>query len=234
MRIIALALLVLGCGNDNAQVNITKTIGSAGGLVDTGSGSSVNVPPGALVMNTNITITKVDVAPPAGRILVGPAFDFGPDGTTFSQPVTITLPFDSSLLPAGTGPSSIVIFTAQRGSTQWTPVATTVASNTVQTSTSHFTVYAPTVTAPSDMGFSNSNPDFSIASCTPSCTPGTSSCGCTETCSTTTITMTCLPTGSSGFNCTCKANGSPLSFTPSVLDCTNLSQLNSAFLQCAG
>jgi hypothetical protein len=231
----ALALLAtLGCNNPDNQINITKTIGSAGGVVDTGTGSSVNVPPGALGMNTNITITKVDVPAPAGRILVGPAFDFGPDGTTFSQPVTITLPFDSSLLPAGTSASSIVIFTAPLGSTQYTPVATTVASNTVQTSTSHFTVYAPTVAAPSDMGFSNSNPDFSIASCSPMCTTGTSGCSCTETCSTTTITMTCTPTGSSGFNCTCKANGSPLSFTPSVLDCTNASQLNSAFLQCAG
>jgi ZU5 domain len=227
-------LTVVGCGENNNQINITKTIGPSGGNVGDPSGTSVTVPMGALSMNTNITIVQVSADPPAGTVVVGPAFDFGPDGTTFSQPVTITLPFDSAKLPSGRTASDIRVFTAPRGSTQYTALQTTVSGNTVQTNTTHFTVYLPAAPlAVSDMG--PVGPDFTMPSCTPSCPPGSvSGCGCTETCSTTTYNMTCTPSGGSGFTCTCTVNGSPQSIMPTVIDCTNVSEMQTAFAQCLG
>jgi hypothetical protein len=221
-----LFVTVLGCGNNDNQINITKTIGPAGGNVGDPSGTSVNVPAGALTSNTNITVAQTSAAAPAGTVLVGSAFDFGPEGTTFSQPVTITLPFDSTKIPTGRTSADIRIYTAPRGSTQYTQLQTTVSGNNVQTTTTHFTVYLPAAPLPSDMG--------ATSSCTPTCTPGTSSCGCTETCSTTIYNMTCMPNGVSGYSCQCTVNGSPLSIMPEVLDCGSQSEMQSAFSQCAG
>lgn len=233
-----LPLFALGCG-DNNQVNITKTIGAAGGTVSSPSGGSVDVPAGALFTNTNISITKVDAPAPSGTVLVGPAFEYGPDGTSFSTPVTITLPFDTALLPPERSPFDILIYTAPRGSTDYAQLATTPGTgNIVQTTTSHFTVYLPAAPAPGlvvDLATqTNDNSDFSRPGCTPSCMLGSTSCSCSETCTTTTTTMMCTPSGGSGFNCVCKTNGQTLSTMPLVLDCSLSSDVMSAFAQCAG
>ena len=75
------------------------TIGSGGGALDTGSGDPVeaalSVPEGALAEDTAITIDVFNASdvslPPGGGDVLSRAFDFGPDGTTFDPPATVTL-----------------------------------------------------------------------------------------------------------------------------------------------
>jgi uncharacterized delta-60 repeat protein len=87
---------------------VSAVIGPAGGTVTGPSGASVVIPPGALATSTTITITQTSAgAPPlpGGFAASGQMFAFTPHGTTFSAPVTITLPFDRALLPAGSRPT---------------------------------------------------------------------------------------------------------------------------------
>ena len=84
---------------------VSAVIGSAGGTVIGPSGASVVIPPGALATNTTITITQTSAgAPPlpGGFTVSGQMFAFTPHGTLFALPVTMTLPFDPALVPAGT------------------------------------------------------------------------------------------------------------------------------------
>jgi hypothetical protein len=83
-------------------------IGTAGGAVSHASGASVVVPAGALTQNTVIEIEQSSVgapALPAGATLVGQVYAFTPHGTTFSVPVTVTVPFDPALVPSGATPA---------------------------------------------------------------------------------------------------------------------------------
>ena len=49
-------------------------------------------------------------APPRGAgyaYMVGPVVDFGPEGSSFSEPVTVTVPYSEKFLPAGVSEDSI-------------------------------------------------------------------------------------------------------------------------------
>jgi uncharacterized delta-60 repeat protein len=83
-------------------------IGSAGGTVTEPSGGKVVIPAGALTTNTAIAIAQTTAASlpplPAGVTPFGPMYATTPHGTAFAKPVTITIPFDPSKVPAGTTP----------------------------------------------------------------------------------------------------------------------------------
>ncbi len=112
---IALAFLFLAlaaCGGGGQTPTPTPTppvpqpsgIGPAGGTVSNG-GAQVVVPAGALAQAVQIAIEQTDVgAPPlpAGVTRFGAMFAFTPHGTTFAAAATVTLPYDPSLVPAGT------------------------------------------------------------------------------------------------------------------------------------
>lgn len=86
------------------QTTTTAITASAGGNADANSQQALgnpqfdlSIPAGALASNTTIAISPLSLstAPPTppsqGTFSVGSA-DFGPDGTTFTKPVTITIP----------------------------------------------------------------------------------------------------------------------------------------------
>jgi hypothetical protein len=108
---------------------------------------SVTIPPGALTTTVGIFGTRwVNAPAPAGTTLVGPPVVFGPEGTAFQIPVTVTLPFDPSLLPAGATASQIQVFTAPLGTTDYVSLGgTIVGPETIQAQTTHFSVFAPAV-----------------------------------------------------------------------------------------
>lgn len=98
-------------------------IGSAGGTVTDPSGAKVVIPAGALTTNTAIAVTQTATgAPslPAGVTPFGQIFAFTPHGTTFAAPVTITVPFDTAQVPAGTAP---VFYKTNAAMTGWAEVA---------------------------------------------------------------------------------------------------------------
>ncbi len=75
----------------------TITVGQADDPVL--AGTSIVIPAGALPADTTVTIAEgATRVAPAGAQTAGPVATFGPDGTKFSTPATITLPY---ALPAG-------------------------------------------------------------------------------------------------------------------------------------
>ncbi len=72
-------------------------------------GAQISVPPGAVASDATLEVKVLpddfNVSPTASPedefFAVGPVVDFGPAGTAFDQPVTVTVPYDEGLLPAG-------------------------------------------------------------------------------------------------------------------------------------
>lgn len=106
------------------------------------SAVTVSVPAGALTTTKNITVSPAQSPPPNNRLMPGTAFDFGPSGTTFAQPVTLTIKYDPANLTAGSPESGLQLYEVI--GTGWRVVAGSSAdltTHTVTGSVSHFTVY---------------------------------------------------------------------------------------------
>ena len=91
---------------------IAAIIGIDGGTITTSSGASITIPPGALSNGTEITIEPYDhqsdskeYAPAIGDIAGGVVL--GPEGLSFKEPVTITIPLNK---PLGPDVSEVKIF----------------------------------------------------------------------------------------------------------------------------
>lgn len=87
---------------------------------------------------TEFSITRLTVLPvevPSGVTYVGYAYDFGPDGATFSQPVRSSITFD----PADFEGKTPLIYTYEAG--KWTVLETTIVGNTATTRVNHFSAF---------------------------------------------------------------------------------------------
>jgi hypothetical protein len=118
-------------------------VGTAGGNVTTTDGSvGLAIPEGALASSTSITAATV--APPAeGTGPWAPVVQLGPDGTTFAQPVTLTLAYAPENLPEGVPDSALGVFTFD--GTGWDEVPGSVVNqtdHTVSAPINHFSFYA--------------------------------------------------------------------------------------------
>jgi len=106
-------------------------IGPAGGTVTGPNGTSVVIPAGALATNTAINIAASPAGTPAlpgSFTAAGQMFEFTPHGTTFALPVTVTLPLDPALIPAGQTP----VLYKTNAQNQWTQVVNaTVGTNSI-------------------------------------------------------------------------------------------------------
>lgn len=103
---------------------------------------TVSVPAGALTQTRNITVAPAVNPPPNDRLMPGTAYDFGPNGISFAQPVTITIKYDPSKLTAGSPEDSLRLYEVV--GTSWRVVpgsSANTAAHTVSGGVSHFTVY---------------------------------------------------------------------------------------------
>ncbi|MEP6904937.1 MAG: hypothetical protein ABI875_02570, partial [Gemmatimonadales bacterium] len=75
-----------------------------------GSAVTVTIPPGALTQTKNITVAPAGTTPPNNRLMPGTAFEFGPNGTSFASPVTITIKYDPANLTAGSPESGLQLY----------------------------------------------------------------------------------------------------------------------------
>jgi Calx-beta domain/ZU5 domain len=126
---IAFTLIVSGCGGggggDSGGGGTSQTgtvVGAAGGTVTGPNGAKVVIPAGALATDTTINIEQIASSTavlPAGFSVSGQIFAFTPHGTTFAVPVTMTLPFNPALVPAGTTPQ----FYKTNAQFQWEQIA---------------------------------------------------------------------------------------------------------------
>lgn len=85
----------------------THVDNATGGTVALPNGTTIDVPPGALPPGVDtITVTSATAAAPAEYAAASPVYVFGPDGTVFLKPLTISMPLT---VPAGTDASSLTI-----------------------------------------------------------------------------------------------------------------------------
>ena len=131
----------------SASVTVTvldgSLIGIAGGQATGASGKvTVTVPAGALPTLTPITIVPVPNPPSDPGLVPGTVYDFGPDGTQFTQAVTLRIKYDPTLLGPGANPAQFRV--AKLSGTTWTPLAGStvdVGTNIVTGLTSSFSEY---------------------------------------------------------------------------------------------
>lgn len=98
-------------------------IGPAGGTVTGTGGAQVVVPPNALAQATNVAIAQSSSGAPAlpvGMTAAGKIYALTPHGTTFASPVTLTVPFDPTLVPGG---SQVVLLKTNSAQNGWDAVA---------------------------------------------------------------------------------------------------------------
>jgi len=120
--VVALACFNLAAcgGSDDAAMPAPPPpagVGANGGLVIGPDGSRVDVPPGAVPGEVNISISKnASLAPPLAEggsfTPVSNVYEITPHGTAFAEPVTVTLPIDPRLATVQDG---LVVLKAQPG-----------------------------------------------------------------------------------------------------------------------
>ena len=149
--IIAVLLTACGAGGGNTDSGTTNnnesvSIGPNGGTVTSSDGKvKVVIPSGALSQITGITVAAVSNQP-SGNI--GTAYEFGPDGTTFNQPVTISITYDEASLPSGVSESDIKLGTVTNN--QWEVIADSnvnTVANIVSGTTTHLSTYGVMVSS---------------------------------------------------------------------------------------
>jgi len=114
-----------------------KISAAAGGEVSLG-GVTLAIPGGALATDTTVTIEVLDKADqPGAADIVADVFDFGPDGTEFSKPVT--LEFDAGDIKVPSGKQAVIAFL---DGNDWTTLEDSeLAGGKITATTTHFTPF---------------------------------------------------------------------------------------------
>lgn len=126
------ALLLAGCGSDDGPVNPADpprdpaVVGPAGGSFSSTDGRvEVAVPAGAVSSDIRLSVA------PRQNVLasenVGAAWEFGPSGTQFAQPVRLRLRFDRDDFEEGTDLTRLLLARLEGGT--WVPRGESVSVN---------------------------------------------------------------------------------------------------------
>jgi HTH-type transcriptional regulator, competence development regulator len=126
-------------GNTTAQINITSTDGQV--IMTIPLGTRIVDAQGNPVSNIYIIVLNTP-PPPPGYAMVGPAYDCGPDGATFTPAFTLTFTYDTADIPNGVSEEDLVL--AYWVDDIWTMLTTTVntVANTASANVAHFTPFA--------------------------------------------------------------------------------------------
>jgi len=128
-----------------------------GGSIVTPSLAAVSVPAGALAQDTEVTLAQAANLFPSDRAATlavgklasaGEPVDFGPEGTQFSAPVTISLPYDPDLVPAS-ALAALAVQYYDPVAKSWTALISQVdpVNHVVSALTNHFSLYQPLIPA---------------------------------------------------------------------------------------
>ncbi|MEX2465745.1 MAG: hypothetical protein WD995_02475 [Gemmatimonadota bacterium] len=145
----AVALVFTACDSDSTGPELDAgperggVVGDDGGSVETSDGAvKLTFPAGAVSAETEITVEPAQDAPEDPDLVAGTTYDFGPDGTTFAEPVAIVLRFDPAQLPAGVEAGSLALHKAEGDA--WRSVGESSVdtdANTVTATLTSFSVY---------------------------------------------------------------------------------------------
>ncbi|UCD37354.1 MAG: tandem-95 repeat protein [Fidelibacterota bacterium] len=120
------------------------TVGPDGGTVSSPDGATIDIPSGALSGDVDIQIGTY-TTPPLGADVAGLVYFFGPTGTQFATPVTITVPYDPALIPEGYSESdlALLLYDESNGSWEILPSSVNTITHMVTGTTTHFSGFAP-------------------------------------------------------------------------------------------
>src|SRR2546430_5585325 len=168
LRIGVMATLVASCTRGELPTQPKHgevfVVGPGGGTFAAFAGAlTLGVPQGAIAREVAITVDTSTTAP-GGAVLIGPAYELGPNGTEFSQPVNLTIRYDKQQLPAGVQEADLLLATVQSGS--WIAVGGAddeitlpdEPDNTLTAQITHFTTFAVVAPAPSPGTITLANP----------------------------------------------------------------------------
>jgi hypothetical protein len=105
---VEVAVTVTGPSGAHAYIRLERPgspVGAAGGTLQLHGGDVVVSVPAGATSGIALTADPLPAAQLEALDALG-AFDFGPDGTQFNAPITISLPLPGTL-PAGTGPADV-------------------------------------------------------------------------------------------------------------------------------
>jgi hypothetical protein len=129
--------------SENILASSGATIGTAPEAINDIDDVSVIVPPNACAFDVTITISKIR-NPPAFAVKCLSAFDFGPSGIEFLQPVTITIPYQVSESGGTAAPcwyNSLTASLSQQGITDIQDIKITDTLHALSFKTTHFTPF---------------------------------------------------------------------------------------------
>lgn len=115
-----------------------------GTVVAEGGAVVLDVPAGATTGTVKITVERIAAPVSDTKVLSGTAYEFGPDGTVFEKPVTVTLAFSAAAVPDGLPVTSLYIAKNVSGSWQRVPgpVSVDAQAGTVTGELTSFSQYA--------------------------------------------------------------------------------------------
>lgn len=148
---VAVGSAVIKASSSGREASVELTVRAAGAMTSAGgtigtttSTVRLTVPAGALATATTLTVEPTEDPVGNEHLVAGTSYEFGPDGTQFAQPVTLTLKYDPAKLPAGASPASLRI--AKYTGDRWTIIdedaSVDAASGTVSASIHSFSSYA--------------------------------------------------------------------------------------------
>lgn len=124
-------------GSYTVRIESGAPIDERGGNIAVAGGDiRIAVPAGAVPGDVSISAEPITI--PAGEPTYD-AYEFGPDGTTFDKPITVTFPVPSTPLPVGGVPG---LFWRQNEADEWQPLANgrfDAQAGTVSGEIAHFT-----------------------------------------------------------------------------------------------
>lgn len=143
--LLTIPVLAVGCGDDDPTgPEPAGEVDETGGTIQAQGGKvRLSVPPGAVAGNLKITVEPAQSPPPDAGLLQSSAFDFGPDGTQFAQPVQMTIQYDASELPDDAIEGSLALHRAVGNGWQRVEGSTVdEGGNRVTAPVTSFSVYA--------------------------------------------------------------------------------------------
>jgi Tfp pilus assembly protein PilF len=126
------APVILSSADNNATISIPAGISAT-----TSSGAPL----------TSVTVTQLSQPPassPAGTKIISTSYEFGPSGTKFNSPITMTFNYSPTQLESGFSATSLVIAYYDVSEGKWVTLGGTVhtANHTITVQVNHFTAFA--------------------------------------------------------------------------------------------
>jgi hypothetical protein len=113
---------------------------------------NVSIPEGTIAWSkdgtplTSLELTVADTlpAPPLGASIIRPAYDVGPDGASFDQPIALTWNYDPVDIPSGLAEEDLVIAYYHEVAAEWVELPSQIdpANDTVTAVVDHLTTFA--------------------------------------------------------------------------------------------